>query len=202
MVTSERPLYFNVTSDFISVNTVPIFIVLVNITLYELLVWILKKWKGVAWKPVKTLNYLRAEIYWGLIISNVVPIVLPWKFYLYGGVATYFSKLNLCLLYLVLCVLLVLLTWSFLLFYVKVKRGTKEFPLMKVMRHWWDGYENYIYPIFILLDNPLIFLAVIALSNVFAFYNSCLVKKWKAIAIIKSCYPLIFHGCFLVFFIS
>lgn len=84
-VTDSRPLYFSITSDLISANGVNILVVLGNIMLYELLIFIAGRGFGILLKIRKTLTYLRWEVYWGLIVSNMAPLLLPWKYTLKGG---------------------------------------------------------------------------------------------------------------------
>jgi hypothetical protein len=140
MVTDQRPLYFSVTSDLISGNLTPISIIVGNIIFYELLIWISSKCFGRTWKPTKTLKHLRSEIYWGLIVSSVVPIILPWKYIAYGGIRNFISKLNLCLFYLVISTLFFLLVVSFLLLLHKIKRRIEVHPIRTTLREWWEGY--------------------------------------------------------------
>ena len=65
--------------------------------------------------------------------------------------------------------------------------------------NWWPLYETLIFSIMILISNPLYFMIVIAVSNIFAFYNSFYAPKWKVSCIFKAVYPIILHSCFFVF---
>ncbi len=69
-------------------------IVGVNILIYELIV-ILVGTKALYFKSVhKILLKERMNIYWGLIVSNMVFLVLPWRYSLLGGVFNVPSKIN------------------------------------------------------------------------------------------------------------
>ena len=63
----------------------------------------------------------------------------------------------------------------------------------------WPLYETLIFSIMILISNPLYFMIVIGISNLFAFYNSFYAPKWKVSCIFKAVYPVILHSCFFVF---
>lgn len=104
------------------------------------------------------------------MVSNVVPIILPWKYMIFGGFGSPPNKLNLACEYIFLGVLFFLLVACFLNELSNAKR--KRHPLKTALRDWWDSYENYIYPMFLLVDNPIYFMIGIGLSNLFSFYNS------------------------------
>ena len=83
------------------------------------------------------------------------------------------------------------------------KKSKKRKNYVKVaVRKWWTTYENFVYPFLVLIDNPIYFFVVIGLSQLFYFYNSCSVPKFKIFAIMKACYPIIIHITFIIFYLS
>lgn len=56
---------------------------------------------------------MRVDIYWGLIVSNMVPFLLAWKYSSLGGSRDYLSKANLAAQYYIVVVLAFLVAISF-----------------------------------------------------------------------------------------
>lgn len=107
-------MYFQISSDLTSVNLVSSIIVIGNIIVYEVLIVVLG-FKCMGMK--KKSNYLKAQrmsIYWGLVMSNMVPLILPWKYNFKGGIKEYSSTLNIQLQYVAVMVLAFLLIASFI----------------------------------------------------------------------------------------
>jgi hypothetical protein len=84
-VTDERALYFGIGSDILSNNNSFFIILLGNVLLYELIVFITNT-KDSLRKAHKTLTFLRGEVYFGLLVSNMVPLILPYKYTFIGGI--------------------------------------------------------------------------------------------------------------------
>lgn len=109
-----RPLYFNVSSDLYSANYTSFIVILANVLLYEALLLFANNGPKCLAKVGRTLNHLKLEVYWGLIVSNVVPIILPWKYIIRGGSLSFAAKINLTAYYLLLLLLFFLLLLSFI----------------------------------------------------------------------------------------
>ena len=132
----------------------------------------------------------------------MIYVILPWKNIIKGGFYNFTSKMNIMTYYLVYIVLFFMIVASFLgeLKAAKKSRYRKNYVKVAV-RKWWTTYENFIYPFLVLIDNPIYFFVVIGLSQLFYFYNSCSVPKFKIFAIMKACYPIIIHITFIIFYL-
>jgi hypothetical protein len=109
-----------------------------NVLLFEFLIFLGKNGPNCLLKVSRTLRALRREVYWGLTVSNVVPLILPWKYVFKGGAISLFSKINMAASYLGLAILFFFLFATLLreLKQRKVKKdGTKA-----ALREWWDSY--------------------------------------------------------------
>lgn len=58
-----------------------------------------------------------------------------------------------------------------------------------------------MYPLLVLFESPIPFLAYIGLSQFIYLYNSFYVPSWKVLAILKALYPIGFHMCFVIFLV-
>ena len=89
-----RALYFEVGSDLFHKQYLNVFIAIGDIILFEIVVFLSRKYL----LSLPTLNYwLRRErrtVYWGLIVSNIAEVVLPWRFVSFGGVRDFRAKVN------------------------------------------------------------------------------------------------------------
>ena len=70
------------------------------------------------------------------------------------------------------------------------------------MRKWWVSYENIVYPLLVLLENPFYFFAVIGVSQLYYLYTSIVARKDRKWKIVKAMYPIVFHVCFIIFKVS
>lgn len=73
---------------------------------------------------------------------------------------------------------------------------------MQVLAEWSGCMANFIYPLLVLLRNPLVFLVGVGLFTlgnvVFALRDLRRNKNY----FVLNLYPLMFHGCFIIFFFS
>jgi hypothetical protein len=119
-----------------------------------------------------------------------------------GGAMNFGSKINLAFQQLVLFLLALMIVFNFLAELKKAKKRNKKHYLKITLRNWWNGYENFIYPLLVINESPVYFLAIIGISQLFYLYNSLTVPHYKALAILKALYPICFHSCFIIFFCS
>ena len=133
----------------------------------------------------------------------MIHVILPWQSVIKGGFFNFASKMNIMTYYLVYIVLFFMIVASFLGELKAAKKSKNRKNYVKVaVRKWWTTYENFVYPFLVLIDNPIYFFVVIGLSQLFYFYNSCSVPKFKIFAIMKACYPIIIHITFIIFYLS
>ena len=71
--------------------------------------------------------------------------------------------------------------------------------MMIVLQNWWPIYEMLVFPIVVMVGNPLYFMSIIGVSFLCSFYTSFFVLKWKVSAVMKVVYQIILHGCFFIF---
>jgi hypothetical protein len=137
-VDDPRAQYFGISSDLLSSNLVGGAIVLCNIMLYEMAVLIFgKKCLG----KRRIYHFLKTErmaIYWGFIVSNMVPLIISWKYSFFGEVTSFTSTINLVTQYILLLILAFLIFASFLLNF-KDNEGKKH-RIKETLREWWSGY--------------------------------------------------------------
>ena len=138
-------------------------------------------------------------MYWGLIVSNMINFILPWRFNITGGSRNFSSKVTLAIQQLVLLVLAFLIVSNCLMELISSKKAGKKHFYKVSLRNWWCSYENFIYPLLVINDSPYYFLAIIGVSQLVYFLNSLTVPKLKALAILKALYPIGFHICFVIF---
>jgi hypothetical protein len=112
-VTNSRALYFNIGSDFVSNNYLDLGLFLTNIVLVEIFIFIVGR-NGFNLAKIKAFMVKeRLEIYWGMLLSNMVRLILPWRSVIQGGASNYASKMNLAVFYLLYMVLIFLVAVSF-----------------------------------------------------------------------------------------
>lgn len=100
-------------------------------------------------------------------------------------------------------VLLFLVALSFVVELRAAKKSKFKKNCIKVaIRKWWTSYENLVYPMLVLLENPIFFFLVIGLSQCLYLYNSLTVPFLKGFAILKAIYPMVMHASFAVFLIA
>lgn len=102
-VNQPRALYFGVSSDLLSTNCDFLFILAFNCLIYELIVFLLQLAPKKFQKLYRTLVFYRLSLYWGLIVSNIIPLLLTWKFIIKGGSNKFASTANLAAHYLLIC---------------------------------------------------------------------------------------------------
>lgn len=113
-VTDPRPLYFSVSSDLFSSNIVSFIIIGANIAIFEICRAVASKRALSLKKIYKFMSRERISIYWGLIVSSMVPIMLPWKYVIFGGTTNYQGKINIAVTTLALILLALLVIISLL----------------------------------------------------------------------------------------
>jgi len=129
----------------------------------------------------------------------MVNFILAWRFSINGGGKNISDLINLAAEYIILIVLASLVVFSLLVEIIDAKREGKQHYFKIALRNWWNGYENFIYPLLVINDNPYYFLTIIGLSQLLYLYNSFTVPTFKVLAILKALYPIIFHCCFVIF---
>ena len=145
----------------------------------------------------------RMGIYWGLIVSHMINFILPWKFiFLGGGFRNFRTKVNLAAQQLAFFLLALLIISSLLMEIIGAKKAGKKHYLKISVRKWWSSYENFVYPLLVINDNPYYFFAIIGTSQLVYLVNSCSVPNFRVLAILKAIYPIIFHTCFMIFHLS
>ena len=86
-VADPRPRYFKVTTDFVSENLNETCIILANILLVELFIFV-SSFSGRFSRLGRGLAASRGQIYVGLVLSNAVELLLPWKYSFFGSYRT------------------------------------------------------------------------------------------------------------------
>lgn len=73
-----------------------------------------------------------------------------------------------------------------------------KFAIYQFLENWFICFSNFIYPLLIVFDSPIYFLAGILLYTLFQVFVS-----FKGVSLNKkilSLYPFIFHVCFIIFY--
>ena len=136
-----RALEFEVSSDLIQKHYLDFFILVGNVVLVELVLFTLSR-------KVLSLNQLhgllmgeRISIYWGLVISNMIQVLLPWRFIIFGGIRSSFrSKANLSTYYSLISLAIFCLVTSLLKEHMKARKGKIKRRFRVVVRRWWVCY--------------------------------------------------------------
>lgn len=109
----------------------------------------------------------RANIYWGLVVSNMGKIVIIWKFVILGTFRNFTSKINVAVYYNLLIAMVFVVVASFVSILKASKKVSKKNYIRRAVRSWWVCYENFVYPSLVLVQNPLYFFVIIGLSQLF-----------------------------------
>jgi len=134
-------LYFEISSDLVSENYLDFGIILSNVILIEMMILLSGRRLFNFYKLRTLLQRERMYIYWGLIVSNMVHMILPWKYVMSEGSDNFKAKLNTSAFILSYLMLLFLASLSLM---EEVKIASKsQFRrnYMKVaIRKWWTTY--------------------------------------------------------------
>jgi hypothetical protein len=139
-ITDQRALYFGVSSDLFSQNLTDCLLIFLNIMAVEFLILIFSK-RALNIKKIHLLiSNERLNIYWGLIVSNMVNLILPWRFSMGGGVRTFGSRVNLSAQLLIFFFFALLIVFSFLHELQSAKKRKKKHVFKITLRNWWNYY--------------------------------------------------------------
>jgi hypothetical protein len=140
-VTNARALYFDISSDLVSENYFDFGVLAVNILIIELLIFLFRV-------DIFDIPRLRAflikeriYIYWGLVVSNMVQLILPWKYIMSGGSYNFATKTNSAAFHAIYMLLLFLASFSFVMEIKLAKKSKFKQNYIKVaIRKWWTTY--------------------------------------------------------------
>jgi hypothetical protein len=82
----------------------------------------------------------RLNIYWGLLVSVMVNLILPWKFSISRGANNMATKLNFAGQQFVMGILLFLVVWSFFREVRTAMRAKRRHFIRIALRRWWTNY--------------------------------------------------------------
>ena len=128
----------------------------------------------------------------------MLELLITWHYSFFGTFSTYGSKVTIAAQY-ILLYLLVFVGIAAFLGEIESARDQHKRYILLALRNWWPVYEALMFPILVLLPSPYYFMVIIGLGHLFVFYNAFHVEKYRWLAILKSCYPIVLHGCFVVF---
>jgi hypothetical protein len=198
-VTDVRANYFGICSDLLSQNFTDLLLLVINVMIVELVLVLISK-RGLKWqKEHRWLSGQRASIYWGLVVSMMPDLVLPWRFSIGQGAHNLQMRLNFAGQQLIFGLFIFLLIYAFFSELRTALRLKKNQFIRVSLRKWWVSFENFVYPLLILSENPNYFTVVIGLSQLVHLYTAFSVPKMKILAILKAFYPLAFLACFIGF---
>ena len=83
--------------------------------------------------------------------SNMIHIILPWKFIVFGGGRLFPSKANAAIYYNLLALTVFLVVASLLNELKKARKDNKKAFVRAAVHKWWISYENFIYPLLVLI---------------------------------------------------
>lgn len=142
-------------------------------------------------------------IYWGVLLSNMINFIFPWRFNIFGGnCRNLVEKGNIAGQQLILFFLAMMIVFSFMEELKAANKARKKHYIKISIRNWWNAYENFIYPLLATIDNPWYFLGFIGVNQLIYLFNSFTVPYLKPLAILKALYPIVFHTCFIIFKLS
>ena len=200
-VTDQRALYFSISSDLLPTNLSSLTVVAANIIIFELLVILTGRLKLFT-KAHQVLCSYRGDIYMGLIISNMIPVSLPWKSSGSGGFVSFPAKATLAAHFLILnATAFVILAWLL----GEIQRCKREkYPnrFRVALFNWWPIFQALSFPFLVVLENPLPFMVFSSCSHILYLYLSFSSPEWRLSAVVKSIYPILFHSCFVVFMVT
>ena len=199
-VADPRPRHFKVTSDFVSENLNETIIILANVLLMELFIF------GSSFIPKlsrlgRGLAASRGQIYVGLVLSNAVELLLPWKYSFFGTYRTPQTKVVLGAQYILLYLLPFLGIATFLGELESNRKEHRRYVLVS-LQNCWPIYELLVVSIMVLVNDPLYFMVVVGAGNLFSLYLALHAPSWRPSWVLKAVYPLVLHACFFVFMLA
>jgi hypothetical protein len=69
-----------------------------------------------------------------------------------------------------------------------------------LLEQWYQCQANFIYPLLVLLTDPVPFLVVILFFSALGIVVASRKRSQRANNVMLACYPFLFHCCFMVFY--